>query len=199
MFTRAVKRLEALLGRTTTAQPDLDGLLRLRDGAGLLAAAAGMRPTGDGALALRPARPDRFVQMFAAVNDLITRPQTRTGATIELRALDEGVGPYQWVTARGDRLEDLVAAVHSLGSGLQERGFGTHLFTAAFSFATTPDGDTVLVLYVFGRGTFYPLARTGDRRRDHALELGVRGAIAPMLPPEDDRAHRLPVTEVPLP
>ena len=193
-----MKRLEVLLGRSEPAHPpDLDGVLRLRDGAGLLAAAAGMRPTGDGALALRPARADRFVQMFAAVTDLVAR--RTAGGTAELRALDEGSSnAYQWVTARGDRLEDVVAAVHALASGLHERGFGAHVLAAAFAFVN-PDGDEVLIVYLFGRGTFYPLGRSGDPRRDRAIELGVRGATASTLPPEDDRAHRLAVAEVPLP
>ena len=195
MPTRSVKLLEALRRRAKPAQLDLDGLLRLRDAAATLAAAAGIQPSGDAAVALRQANADRFVQLFAAIDDLISGWET---PTVELRALDQGSGPYQWITARSDRLDHVVDAVHVLGSGLAGRGFGKLLNAAAFAFATA-EGDEVLIVYSFGRGTFYPLARTGDPRRDHALELGVRGATASTLPPEDDRSHRLAAMEVPLP
>lgn len=183
-----------MLRRAKPTQPDLDGLFRLRDASGALAA-AGIRPSGGAGVAVRPAQADRFVQLFAAITDLVTQWNT---PMVTLRAIDQASGQYQWITADGQGLDELLDAVHVLGSGLARRGFGSLLTAAAFAFATA-GGEQLFIVYCFDRGTFYPLGRSGDPLHDRPVERSVRIAAASALPPEDDPARRLPATEVPLP
>ncbi len=62
---------------------------------------------------------------------------------------------------------------------------------------TDGSGQRVGLVYLYGRGTFYPFAPTDGRRRDSLLELRVRDALAGELPVEPDVQRWLAVWGAP--
>jgi hypothetical protein len=52
-------------------------------------------------------------------------------------------------------------------------------------------------VYLYKRGTFYPLAPQSGERRDNALELQVRGALGDDLKVEPDLSRWFPVWGAP--
>jgi hypothetical protein len=60
-------------------------------------------------------------------------------------------------------------------------------------------GETVDVVYLYKRGSFYPFVPTGPERRDNAAELRVRDAVGGELPVEADLSRWFPIWGVPLP
>ncbi|WP_113703802.1 PspA-associated protein PspAB [Nonomuraea lactucae] len=208
--------LDALLGRSKPATPDLDALFALPSAAVTLRAATGLAPTGLGSVAFRAAEGGAFA---AAERDA----RALLGDRVEESA--DGYG-YTWLLARRppEATAELVTELHAVNSTLQDAGFGPSLLCSLVSFATpgpapeaapspgpepapgpgpeagsAPDapGRRLAVVYLYKRGTFYPFAPLPGGRRDNALELQVRGVLAGELPLEEDLGRWFPVWGAP--
>ena len=187
--------LDSILGRTKAKPPDLDRLFALPAAAVTLEAAAGLRPAGAAAVSLKPASGRSFAEAFAEVDDLVALAAKE--ATSEVRRVEDSYG-YHWIVVRDPDLDDLVTAVHLVNSTLADRGFGPQLLASVFAF-TGEQAETVHLVYLYKRGSFYPFVPTGAERRDNAAELRVRDAVAGDLPVEDDLTRWFPIWGVPLP
>ena len=187
--------LDSILGRTKAKPPDLDRLFALPAAAITLEAGAGLRPAGAAAVALKPASGRSFVEAAAEVDDLVALAAKE--ATSEVRRVEDSYG-YVWIVVRDPDLDDLVTTVHLVNSTLAERGFGPQLLASVFAF-TGEQGDTVHLVYLYKRGSFYPFVPTGAERRDNTTELRVRDVVAGELPVEDDLTRWFPIWGVPLP
>lgn len=187
--------LDALLGRTKPKQPDLNALFAVTGAAITLQASVGLRPSGQAAVAFKPASGQAFA---ATSNELLelARYSGQTSGT-ELRTIDDEYG-YRWIVLDDPDLEDLVATVHLVNAGLTDQGFGSQLLCSVFGFATEDDGAACHVVYLYKRGTFYPFAPRAGQRRDNELELRLRGAAEAELPLEPDLARWFPLWGLPL-
>jgi hypothetical protein len=58
-------------------------------------------------------------------------------------------------------------------------------------------GQRFGLTYLYKQGTFYPFAPTGDRKRDNALEIQVRGVLDGELPIEPDLSRWMAVFDAP--
>ncbi len=186
--------LDALLGRSKPARPDLDALFAVSQAALTLEAAIGLRPTGVGAVCYRANEGAAFA---TAQTELQTLLDADGGPAVE-RSQD----PYgfTWLTCRqsSDALSDLVTELHAVNRTLQDNGFGPSLLCSVVAFAD-PDGRQVGLVYLYKRGTFYPFAPVpgGAERRDNALELQVRGAVGADLAIEPDLTRWLAIWGAP--
>ncbi|MEV0149939.1 MULTISPECIES: hypothetical protein [unclassified Nonomuraea] len=180
--------LDALLGRSKPVRPNLDALFALPSAAVTLEAATGLTPTGLGSVAFRAAEGGAFA---AAERDA----KALLGDRVE--ESDDGYG-YTWLLVRrpSEASGDLVTELHAVNSTLEGAGFGPSLLCSLVSFAGQ-DGRRLAVVYLYKRGTFYPFAPLPGRRRDNALELQARGALANDLPLESDLARWFPVWGAP--
>jgi hypothetical protein len=184
--------LDALLGRTKPKKPDLDRLFALSTAAITLEAAAGLKPTGVGAVCFRAAEGAAFAQIERDVRELL---DAGDGPKVELTTDSYG---YTWLVARHEPtdLEGLVTDIHAVNASLESGGFGPQLLCSVVTFAG-PDGRRIGLVYLYTRGTFYPFAPTSGEKRDNALELQVRGAVGADLPVEDDLSRWFPVWGAP--
>lgn len=187
--------LDTILGRTKAKPPDLDQLFALPAAAVTLEAATGLRAAGAAAVALKPASSRSFVGASAEVDDLVALAAKE--ASSEVRRVEDSYG-YRWIVVRDPDLDDLVTTVHLVNATLVDRGFGPQLLASVFAFAGEA-GETVHLVYLYKRGSFYPFAPTGRERRDNAAELRIRDALAGELPVEDDLSRWFPIWGVPLP
>lgn len=190
-----MKFLDALLGRTKPKQPDLNALFAVTGAAITLQARVGLRPSGQAAVAFKPASGQAFAATSEELLELARYSSTTSGTG--LRTTDDEYG-YRWITLDDPDLEDLVATVHLVNAGLTDQGFGSQLLCSVFGFVTEPDGTACHLVYLYKRGTFYPFAPRTGRRRDNELELRVRGAVAAELPVEPDLTRWFPLWGLPL-
>jgi hypothetical protein len=189
--------LDALLGRSKPAKPDLDRLFALPNAAVTLEAATGFTPTGLGSVCFRAAEGGAFARLQRDVQELLDADE---GPKIELSTDTYG---YTWLLARHapDDLSGLVTDLHAVNSTLESNGFGPHLLCslAGFQGPGADAGRRLALVYLYKRGTFFPFAPLPGRgeSRDNALELQVRGALGSDLPVEQDLSRWFPVWAAP--
>lgn len=189
--------LDILLGRTKPVVPDLDRLFALPSAAVTLEAAASFTPTGRGAVCLATVEGAAFEQTHREVQALLDADTERDGPPVELSRDEYG---YSWlVSQRGpDQLPLLVNDLHAVNSSMEVNGFGPQLLCSLAGFED-PEGRSLALVYLYKRGTFYPFAPQpgAGQRRDNALELRVRAALAGDLRVEEDLNRWFPVWGAP--
>ncbi|GHD98024.1 PspA-associated protein PspAB [Streptomyces alanosinicus] len=189
--------LDILLGRTKPVAPDLDQLFALPSAAVTLQAAAGFTPTGTGAVCFATVEGAAFEQTHREVQALLDADTDRAGPPVELRRDDYG---YSWlVSARTpEQLPELVNDLHAVNSAMEVNGFGPQLLCSLAAF-TDDGGRTLALVYLYKRAAFYPFAPLpgGGERRDSALELQVKAALANDLRIEQDLSRWFPVWGAP--
>ncbi|MGW1497025.1 PspA-associated protein PspAB [Streptomyces mirabilis] len=189
--------LDILLGRTKAVAPDLDQLFGLPSAALTLQAAAGFTPTGTGAVCFASVEGGAFAQAHQEVQELLDADAERTGPPVEVSRDEYG---YSWLLSRRepDDLPALVSDLHAVNSALEGSGFGPQLLCSVAGFQDSGQRRLGLV-YLYKRGTFYPFAPlTGEaQRRDNALELQVKAALADDLRIEQDLSRWFPIWGAP--
>jgi hypothetical protein len=189
--------LDILLGRTKAVAPDLDRLFGLPSAAVTLQAAAGFTPTGTGAVCFASVEGAAFAEAHQEVQALIDADAERSGPPVEQTRDEYG---YSWLVSRraADDLPALVSDLHAVNSALEGSGFGPQLLCSVTGFQDAGQRRLALV-YLYKRGTFYPFAPlAGDgQRRDNALELQVKAALADDLRIEQDLSRWFPIWGAP--
>ncbi|MDF3297210.1 PspA-associated protein PspAB [Streptomyces tropicalis] len=189
--------LDILLGRTKPVAPDLDRLFALPSAAVTLEAAAGFTPTGQGAVCFATVEGGAFEQTHREVQELLDADTDRDGSPVELSRDAYG---YSWLVSRRppDRLPELVNDLHAVNSSLEGNGFGPQLLCSLAGFHDG-SGRRLALVYLYKRGTFYPFAPLpgSGQRRDSALELQVKAALADDLRIEQDLSRWFPVWGAP--
>ncbi|MEU4032995.1 PspA-associated protein PspAB [Streptomyces collinus] len=189
--------LDILLGRTKPVAPDLDRLFALPSAAVTLEAAAGFTPTGVGAVCFATVEGAAFEQTHREVQALLDADADRTGPPVELT--QDGYG-YSWLVSRRTpaQLPQLVNDLHAVNSSMEINGFGPQLLCSLAAFEDER-GRRLGLVYLYKRGTFYPFAPLPGtaERRDSALELQVKAALASDLRTEQDLSRWFPVWGAP--
>ena len=186
--------LDTLLGRTRPKPAKLDALFALPGAAVTLEVAVGLRSSARAGVSFKPASGQAFARTDTDLEQLIGLAAEDAGT--QVTAHHDRFG-YRWVVLDDPDLEDLVTATHVVNATLEGDGFGSQLLCSVFGFVATDQRPCHLV-YLYKRGTFYPFAPRGDEKRDHELELQVRGAVGSELPVEKDLARWFPLWDLPL-
>jgi hypothetical protein len=183
--------LDALLGRSKPARPDLDELFALPSAAVTLQAGANLRPTGVGSVCVKPAEGGGFAGLREQIQQLLAADNDKYDETTDSFG-------FTWLVRRGDPddLADLVGDLHTVNSSLAEAGFGPALLCTlvAFSDRTNPP---IGLVYLYKRGAWYPFAPTGPQQRDNARELQLQAVIGRDLKIEPDLSRWFPVWGAP--
>lgn len=187
-----MKFLDALLGRSKPARPDLDQLFAIPQAALTLEAAAGFKPTGLGSVCYRAAEGGAFASAQSDIQQLLDADE---GPKVEREQDSYG---YTWLVCRHDANDTsgLVTDLHAVNSTLEAGGFGPSLLCSIVDF-TGPEGQSLGLVYLYKRGSFYPFAPAPGERRDNALELQVKGMVAGDLRLEEDLSRWFPVWGAP--
>lgn len=197
--------LDALLGRSKQAQPNLDALFSLPTATLTLETSAEIRPTGVGAVAFREAEGGSFARLKDEITTLL-RGTSGTGAPpgasergSKLEELRDDFG-YTWLVVNhdADDIPGLVTDLHAANSTLEGAGFGPSLLCSTIGFRTS-SGQPLALVYLYKRGTFYPFAPVdaSAQRRDSALELQVRAMVGSDLKIEPELSRWFPVWGAP--
>ncbi len=185
--------LDALLGRTKPAKPDLDRLFALPSAAITLQTSTGYAPAGTGSVCFATVEGTASVQLRQDLQDLLNA----AGDTppVELSQDDYG---YTWLVCHHspDDMPDLVNDLHAVNTTLQDGGFGPQLLCSLVAFRN-PSARPLALIYLYKRGTFYPFAPLPHERRNNHLEFQVKGLLAEDLPIEPDLTRWFPVWGAP--
>ena len=191
-----MKFLDSLLGRTKPKAPDLDAMFAVPSAAITLEARTGFRPSGQAAVAYKPASGAAFATTGEDLRQLLELSGKQSASTI--RGHDDRYG-YRWVVVEDPDVEDVVTSIHLVNRSLEDAGFGSQLLCSVFGFSgSSSAGGSCHLVYLHKRGTFYPFAPRGEERRDNELELRVRGALEEELPVEPELSRWFPLWGLPL-
>jgi hypothetical protein len=193
--------LDAILGRSKPAKPDLDQLFGLPSAAITLEASLGFTATGSGSVAFRAPEGRAFADVEADVRALLD-----AGDGPDVESTQDSYG-YTWLVCRTEPpdVSSLVTDLHAVNSSLQDSGFGPTLLCSLVGFADT-GGRHLGLVYLFKQGTFYPFApQSGGttldgappQRRDNLLELQVRDLLTDDLRVEPELSRWFPVWGAP--
>jgi PspA associated protein B len=185
--------LDTILGRTKPKGPQLSALFSLPAAAVTLETAAGLRSAGQAAVAFKTVSGGGFAATTADLDALLALSAKESES--QLKQSEDSYG-YHWVVITDPELEDLVGTAHAINMTLEEQGFGPQLLCSVFPF--TGASQTVNMVYLYKRGTFYPFAPAGKETRDNQLELKVRALLDHELPIEKDLARWYPLWGLPL-
>jgi hypothetical protein len=186
MDTPPVTLLDSKLVRCWTSRPNLQSLYSLAAAAPRVRAALGLTPTGGGTLS------------FKVDGNALDRTEAEllaaTSAKLPVHPLvtQDLYGRSTVRCWRRNRdLRVLTGDLVDVADRLSRAGYGSALRFASVEFAA-PDGrrdGKLMLVYLFGRGTFHAAAAPGAGTLDRALELRARAALHGSLPLEPD-AHR---------
>lgn len=182
--------LDALLGRSKPAVPNLDQLFGLPAAAVTLQAGTRFRPTGVGSVCFKAAEGAGFTGLREQVEQLLALDAGRY-------RLETDQYGFTWLvrSTTPDDLDGLVTDLHAVNSSLVDAGFGTALLCTLIAF--TDDTQPLGLIYLYKRGSWYPFAPTGAERRDTSLELQIKSALDQDLRLEPDLARWFPVYGAP--
>jgi hypothetical protein len=185
--------LDALLGRTKPVPPNLDALFALPSASVTLQAAMDFSPTGTGSVCFRATEGKAFSDIEKDVQELLSMGGDKAPVEVSTDSYK-----FTWLVCRHspDDVEGLVTDLHAVNSSLEAGGFGPQLLCTILSFTDSTKRRLGLV-YLYKRGTFYPFAPLGGERRDNALEMQARGALADDLKIEQDLGRWFPVWGAP--
>jgi hypothetical protein len=173
---------QAVTGRSKPKQANLDALFAVPSAAITLQTAAGLRPTGDGAVCYRAAGGAAFQQTQDEVVALLDQDPEAPDVAISRDEFG-----FTWLLAHRDPDDTagLCTDLHAVNTSLEAEGFGPGLLCSLVPFADA-SGRRVGLVYLYKQGTFYPFAPTGPGTRDNLLEIEVRNHLSGELPMEGD-------------
>ena len=177
--------LDSLLGRRKPVRPNLDALFSVPNAALTLQVSLDALPTGRGSVAFRAPEGRAFADVETEIRQLL---DADGGSPVEVAADDFG---FTWLVVTTDPPDVGVAVtdLHAVNTLLVEAGFGPQLLCSLVSFRA-PDVQSISLVYLYKRGTFYPFVPRGDlettEQRDNVLELKVRDLLTGELPIEPD-------------
>jgi hypothetical protein len=185
---------DAVRGRKPATRPNLDSLFLVPSAAVTLQTGIGLLATGNGSVCFRAAEGAAFRQTQSEVVDLLNADPDAP----DVQASTDDFG-FTWLTVGRDDVTDvpgICTDLHAVNTALEEQGFGSGLLCTLVPFADD-GGRRVGLVYLYGRGTFYPFAPSGPQQRDNLLEIQVRDALAAELPIEKDLQRWLAVWGAP--
>jgi hypothetical protein len=188
--------LDALLGgrgkRVKGAAPDR--LFAMTTAQVTLDTGLGLKHKGSAGIVFQPLETADFDGIVKETEELLRAGAEDTGTAVESSADEYG---YRWLIFRDPDFEDLVVALNTISTQLQESGYGDRLLAAVFPFEDK--GQTLYFIYNFKRGSYYPfIPAPGDQARDSERELRLKSQVGPELPFEEDITRWFPLWEIPL-
>jgi hypothetical protein len=188
--------LDALLGgrgkRVKGAAPDR--LFAMTTAQITLDTGLGLKHKSAVAIVFQPLETADFDGILAETEELLRAEGEDTGTKLESSADEYG---YRWLIFRDPDFEDLVVALNTISTQLQESGYGDRLLAAVFPFEDK--GKPIYFIYNFKRGAYYPfIPAPGDKARDSEREMRLKAQVGPELPFEEDISRWFPLWEIPV-
>jgi hypothetical protein len=154
----------------------------------------GMKHRETAGIVFQPLATADFEGILAETEELLRGTTEETGTN--LRSQEDEYG-YRWLILGDADFDDLVVALNTISSQLQNEGYGDRLLCAVFAFEEK--GRSLYFIYNFKRGKYYPFVPAkGDKARDNERELRLKSQLENELPFEEEVSRWFPLWEIPL-
>lgn len=187
--------LDTLFGRKKLKEASTDRIFALSTARITMETELGLGLSGRAAVCFKPLSASEFAQAERDLTELLDSSARSSGSTIRRVADDLG---FQWIVVEDPDFEDLVTAVHLVGTELQANGFGPQLLAALFRFDDERSSNPVYLVWGYKRGAFWPFVPSGKDDRDNARELDLKAKLERELPFEQDLSRWLALYDAPL-
>jgi hypothetical protein len=185
---------DVLFGRKKLKAPAAERLFAISTAAVTLETECSLTTAGVGAAIYKPLSSGEFTAAGQEIDQLLDAVAASGGSKLDRKTDSFG---FEWLIVRDPDLEDQVAAVHTVSSELEAKGFGAQLLAAAFRFQGGK--NPVYWIYGFKTGTFWPFVPTAEKNeRDNAAELELKAKLEPELPVEPDLSRWLALYDAPI-
>jgi hypothetical protein len=187
--------LDVVFGRKRLKEASDERLFALSTAQVTLETELDLKNAGSAAVVFKPLSAGEFVRAGNELAELLETVAQSTGSKIERHTDELG---YEWLIVHDPDIEDLVTAVHLIGSELKARGFGPQLLAGVFKFEGGGKAPVYLI-YGYKRGAWWPFVPTGDGKgRNNAQELELKAKLEQELPIEQDLTRWLALFGAPL-
>ena len=184
-------RLRSVLGTAAEADAardaDPEDLFGMSTAYMTMQANLGYEHAGEAALCFSAMDSTDFKSTVQDVRDILAAGEEETGTIAKLNEDSHG---YHWVVLVDDDPEDLITSIHFAADTFIERGYGSRLLAALFSFE---NGGPVYWIYSFRRGSYYPFAPRANRDRDSSAEFKLQSVLDGELTVENDTEYWYPL------
>lgn len=184
---------DILRGQRTPKRANLDRLFALSTSALTIQTSLGFESSGRAGLCFKELEAGMFDELVRDIDQLLSISAGESGTTVERHTDDYG---FSWVILSDPDIDDLVTTTHVVSQTMEERGFSEQLLCAVFGFVR--DGAALDLIYNYKRGSFYPFAPAGDKKRDNALELRVKAGLEAEMPIEPELERWYAVWDAPV-
>ncbi|MEM4780161.1 MAG: hypothetical protein QXG03_01140 [Halalkalicoccus sp.] len=171
-----------------TREADPEDLFGMSTAYMTMEADLGFPNEGSAALCFSSVDSTDFEDTLREVRDILEAGEAETGTSASIRMDQQG---YHWVVLTDSDPEDLVTSIHFAADTFIERGYGSRLLAALFTFRK--DSQYVYWVYSFRRGAYYPFAPTRGRERDQSVEFKLQSVLDGELGVEEDTAYWYPM------
>jgi hypothetical protein len=172
----------------STREADPEDLFGMSTAYLTMEADLGYDSDGTAALCFSSVDSTDFEDTVHEVEEILEAGAVETGT--EARFIDDDHG-YDWVVLSDADFEDLVTSIHFAADTLIERGFGSRLLAALFTFER--NGNNVYWVYSFRRGAYYPFAPQAGHERDSSAEFKLDSVLDGELELESDKQYWYPL------
>jgi hypothetical protein len=188
---------DVVLGRRKLEKPDNERLFALSTAYVTMQTAHNITSRGAAAIVFQPIENSEFQQLLSDAEEVVRGVGEESGTTVE--TADDRYG-YRWLIVRDEDFEDLVVALNSLSSSLDEGGYGERILAAVFAFEDEQKRPLYWI-YNYKRGKFHPFVpdpAKGGEARDNERELRLRAQIGSELPVEPELERWLALYGIPI-
>jgi hypothetical protein len=188
---------DAFLGRTRLRKPQLDHIFALATAAPSLEAAE-LQPGSAGGVCLQAVEGGAYADVDRELRQLVQLAAASPDFHARADIARDDLG-FTWVLFRDAPVDDQVNLAHVAATTLQGSGYGEQLLAAVFRVKRTDLADAPgYLVYNYKRGNFYPFMPTAGRNRDNAAEFRTAGALARLMPMEQDVSRWFPLWDCPV-
>ena len=185
-------RVRQLLGvgaeAAATRDADPEDLFGMSTAYVTMEAELGYAPAGTAALCFSDVDSTSFRDTVAEVREILDASAEEMGTVAEFHEDEYG---YQWIVLQASDPEALVTSVHFAADTLIERGYGSRLLAALFTFERSD--QKVYWVYSFRRGAYYPFAPQAGHERDSGTEFKLDSVLDGELGIEPDKEYWYPL------
>ena len=176
---------DVVLGRRKLEKPKADRLFALTTAYVTMETALDIHSRGSAAIVFQPIENADFQQLLKDSEEVVRGVGDESGTTID--TFNDQYG-YRWLIVRDADFEDLVVALNSLSTSLDEGGYGERILASVFAFEDEQKRPLYWI-YNYKRGNFHPFVpdpTAGGEVRDNERELRLRAQIGTELPVEPE-------------
>ncbi len=175
----------------------------------------GLKSSGSCGICVKSVETEQFKEMKDYIDKFlsIATNKEKIGIDISFSSVMDNYG-YLWFILKGNRLEDLLGSISSIGDTIHEKGFSKQLLATVFEFTSGYQNDTInqninsstqqYLIYNDKTDKFYPFVPINDKshdpgskKRNHDQEIRLMEELSDEINFDKDLSRWYPIWNIP--